>query len=492
MVISMSRKGLKVLLIAPSFSGYYDQSAFTEPLGLCYLAAVLEEEGHQARIIHQVLQDNVSDDEILLFAMEYSPDCIGISTFSENYGNGLNLSRKLKKILNVPIIFGGVHASTHPEIAHEPSIDGVVLGQGVQTFPEILARLAVGDDDWLESPWTAYLENNELKRGTIRLINDDVDSLPIPKRDDLPIEEYKIIPMLTMPYSRQRLLSIFTVWGCTYNRCRFCLVPKLYGGKRRARSAEKVLEEMVFLKDRFDVNFIHIADDDFCEDRERTILICQGMIEKRLKLKFGIMTRLDCLDHEILDLMEEAGLIMMSLGIETGTNEGLKKTQKGISIGEIQQRIELTRNRRIHVNGNYIIGFPWDTRETLSDAFRFILSLHIDTWGVNFLIPFRGTKIREIVDQEGLLENRNLSRYSYKEAIVRTRTLSRIELEQITHRMIRRYYFRWQYMRHIFWRMVRYPMMIPAAIEIFLWGMRKCSRFILKKSVSSVPSHYIN
>lgn len=470
---------MKVLFIQPNSPGCSEQVAFTEPLGICLLAALLERRGISTKIVHQIYPQYISDDQILELATEYEPDCIGISTITENYLLGLNLSKKLKKVFEVPIVFGGNHVTSYPEVVGEPSIDLGVLGHAIDSFPDIVEQLVKEEGDWKKNPSVAYESDGTMHIGKPGEYTGDLDLLPFSKRDGLPLELYKIYPMLMLPPSRQRVLSMYTAWGCKYC-CEFCLVPVLFEGKWAAQSSSRVLGELEAMKDRFDMNFVHFHDDDFCADVDRAAALCQGLIDRRLDVKFGMMTRADHLTRDLLDLMEEAGLMLLTLGIEGGTEDGLIKTKKGITQQMIRQQLDLTRNRGIQINTNYVVGFPWDSRETLEEAFRFILKLPLDSWGVNFFIPFKELEIRKTMDEEGLIDCVDFSKFSFKEAIVRTRFLSRQELEKITRKMIVRFYFRLSYLLWLVRRACRNPQMIRSIIEVFIWGVSRRSRFLLK------------
>ena len=360
-----------------------------------------------------------------------------------------------------------------------PSIDLVVRGHGIETLPSILKRMAGGTRDWKGIRGIAYASDGQLNVGNPCMIKEDLDRLPIPRREGLPVSSYKIMPMLLLAPSHQRILSVYTAWGCKY-RCSYCLVPQIYGGGWFAQSPERVLEELRFVKEHHDINFVHFHDDDFCMDVDRVAKICNGMIERNVNLKFGMMTRFDHLNKDIVDLMERAGLIMVTLGIEAGTEEGLRAIHKGLTLKKIRQALEITRNRKMQVNGTYMIGFPWESREQILEAFKVICSLPLDTWSLNTLIPFKGLKIRERMEREGLIESRNIARYSYKQVVVRTNYLQSDEIRVLTRYLLTRYYFRFSYIYWLIRRMVRYPVMFRSSIEIFLWGVTRRSRLLFQ------------
>jgi anaerobic magnesium-protoporphyrin IX monomethyl ester cyclase len=470
---------MRVLLIAPRFSGYQEQVAFLEPTGLCLLAAVLEKAGHQTRILHQLTPEQLPDERIVRIATEFEPDCIGLTSFTENSRIAVELAARLRTVSSAPIIYGGVHATYYPEIASLPQIDAVVMGQGVETFPRILARLAEGRAGWDGIPGVAFEREGRVVQGDIQGIGGDLDSLPIPKRDDLPIDAYKVYPVLFMAPSRQRMMSVYSAWGCKYN-CSFCTIPKLYQRRWDAQSPDRVMEELRVLKHKFKANLIHFHDDDFLMDRRRVTEICEKMIAENLDLKFSMMTRFDHLDREILDLMERAGLIMGTFGIEAGTEEGLRELRKSLRREQIREALTLLADRNVQVNCTYMIGFPWETMESILEAFEFIKGLQMDTWSLNVLIPFRGAPIRETLDREGLIVDDDLSKYSYKQVVVRTRTLSRERLRDLVRALLRRYYFRKEYVIHVLKRMARHPVMIRPLVEIFLWGIIRRHRLIFE------------
>ena len=125
---------MKVLLIAPRSSYWQSQFVFCEPMGLSYVGAAAQEAGHEVRILQQLTSQNPPDEFIVETAGSFAPDVIGVSVLSDSYPISLDLVRRIRKVSSALVVYGGKHASIHPEIAADDEVDVAVIGEGEEPF----------------------------------------------------------------------------------------------------------------------------------------------------------------------------------------------------------------------------------------------------------------------------------------------------------------------------------------------------------------------
>ncbi len=173
----------------------------------------------------------------------------------------------------------------------------------------------------------------------------------------LPLKHYRA-PLVKGSYA-----FVVTSRGCP-GGCRFCIKHVSYGQSVRFRSPENVLEELEYLVS-LGVHSVHMYADLFTVSREQVVGICEGILERNLKLRWTCNSRVDFVDPEMLHLMHRAGCWMISWGIESGNREILRRVRKGITPEQVEQALRWSREAGIHNWGYFIIGLPGETEETI-------------------------------------------------------------------------------------------------------------------------------
>lgn len=351
---------MKVLLVYPT-----DKNLSTEPsLGLMYLASVLREAGHEPRIIE-------GDSEAI--KNEKKPDAVGITCMTSMYREIVKMRDYFHK-WDVPLIFGGPHATVLPEslLADGNFKDYVVVGEGEKTLLKIL-------DGKLE----AGIVQGELTQ--------DLDSLPFPARDLIPKK-----------YLRHHKTTILASRGCP-NNCSFCqpTLRKLFGTKIRRRSIDNLMQEIDECGERFGIRHFEFFDDTFTSDRGWTLDFASAM--KQRKGTFEMLTRVDTVDFELLKSLKEAGLTRIALGVETGSQSILNSYCKGIKVEQSREAMKMCNALGLRVHGYFMLGALDETQETIRETKEFIKQSNFDTIFVTVTTPMPGTRLYEQASKEGRL-----------------------------------------------------------------------------------------
>ena len=299
----------------------------SQPVGLLSIAAVLRQQGHQVAV-HDCKLDLQSLPARLV---HFEPDVVGIRTLSPYLKVLEYLAAMIHRLLpGIPLVLGGPHANADPEHALRlAGADCAVLGEGELTFPELLGPLL--DRTPLHGvDGVAFLDDEEFVRTTPRQPIQDLDSLPMPAWDLVPMELYFSLHHAgTAPSGRT--VTIFTSRGCPF-RCAFC--HNIFGKRFRARGSEAVLEEIRWLHRTYGIEEFEIHDDAFNTDLQRLDRICHGLQQdnQNILLAFPNGLRGDRLPREALIDLRLAGTHHIALSPETASPRLQKMLGKGIAL----------------------------------------------------------------------------------------------------------------------------------------------------------------
>jgi radical SAM superfamily enzyme YgiQ (UPF0313 family) len=220
----------------------------------------------------------------------------------------------------------------------------------------------------------------------------DLDALPWPAYKFVPIEKYWV--------HGQKLLSVITSRGCPY-KCPFCVATEMFGQRFRARSAKNVLDELQWLKEEYGAEGVAFQDDTLTFDKKRAMDICDGMIERKLNLRWGCGTRADVVTKELLDKMAKANCDEVMFGIESGCERMRAELKRGVTNQHIENAIRWAKEAGMFVTVSVILGYPGETKESLQETLDFVRKIAPDDAWLCHATPFPGTHLREIVEQNG-------------------------------------------------------------------------------------------
>ena len=211
----------------------------------------------------------------------------------------------------------------------------------------------------------------------------DLDSLPIPMHELLPLQKYRM-PLIKGPFT-----FIVTSRGCPAG-CTYCIKHVSYQFSTRVRSPELIMQEMWRLKE-LGINNIHMYSDLFTVSREQVIELCQRMIDEKINIHWTSNSRVDFVDEEMLDLMGKAGCRLISWGIESGNEQILKHARKGAYPDKAERALRWAKKAGIMNWGYFIIGLPGETEETIRQTIDFAKKLPLDIALFHVAAPYPGT-----------------------------------------------------------------------------------------------------
>jgi radical SAM superfamily enzyme YgiQ (UPF0313 family) len=379
--------------------GYQDQGN----LGMGYLAAVLQQRGH----IVQMIDVRDGPDKITERLVARPPLVVGFSLIFQVF---LPQFRRVASDLRDAGITSHFTIGGHfPSLCHDetlaqfPELDSVVRYEGEVTLVDLVERLIAGRD-WHDTPGIAYLRDGEVVDNEPRPLVQDLDSLPFPYRqfDPSTIGGFPTLPLLA---SR----------GCA-RRCSFCSIHMFYrnapGKVVRVRRPDKVIEEMLHLYRHHNVRVILFQDDDFPlwgpAGRRWADELVGRMHDAGLvnRVVWKISCRAEYVEHDLFAMLRDAGLFLVYMGIESGTEQGLEVLNKELTAEENLRAVEILKQLGVHVGYGFMLFDPTSTFESVRENLNFLRQMVGDgRAGATFsrMLPYGGTPIRDALKQQGRL-----------------------------------------------------------------------------------------
>ena len=380
---------MRVSLVSPKWNEMVNSYP---PLGLAYLAAVLEHEGHEVRVHDFGLHPGVGVSEQIAGVVQFDPALVGITAMTNTYHSAAETAGLLKERLNCPIVFGGPHATVFPErVAGEPFVDYVVYGEGEETLLELVRALQTEGPTPSEGTLgriegLCYQAYDRLQRNPQRPLIHDLNTLPFPARHLIDLKAYP----LYAPDGEQ-MITVLSSRGCPYN-CSYCF-KGIVGRTYRQRSPDNLMAELRQVIDRYGIRNIYFIDDMFTIDRTRLKAIGERIIDEDLGIRWQCLARVDSVDPEVLDVMYRSGCRQVHFGIESGNDEILEAIGKRINKAQVRRAVAWTAQTVIRSKGYFMLGLPGDTEETMHQTIEFAAELDLDDAMFSLTTPFPGTRL---------------------------------------------------------------------------------------------------
>ena len=451
------------------------------PIFLAYTVALLKEAGVETGFLDAVC-DDLGIEAYAAEVARIQPDFIAMESSTPSIDHDLESVRRIKALLpGTFIALMGSHATYfHQQILQDnPEVDAIIRGEFEITTRETALALKRGTP--LSSVAGLTIRENGAPRvNPDRPFDFDLDRWPYPDREVVPIGKYQ-----TAQYQGVKGTFMLSSRGCPH-RCTFCLWPgTMVGRDFRVRDPESVVAEMEHLVRNHGVDDIYFDDDTMTIDRERLLKICRLIQERDLKVHWISMGRVDTVDEELLTEMRKAGCDNMYLGVESGSEEILKRLKKGISLSQVVRAFQLARRAGIKTQAFFMLGGPGETKETLKQTIEFAIRLDPDNAQFAAAVPYPGTEMYEESLRKGYLKASSWEDYAARDIVLETETLSRLDLEKARLEAYRRFYLRPRFILRTasrltslreFRRVLRGTMSIVSRLAYFSKNVRKKAR----------------
>jgi anaerobic magnesium-protoporphyrin IX monomethyl ester cyclase len=425
----MERQMKALLINAPLYmQGIY--KSFSPPLGLLYLAAVLEKEQIEVKVIDGDQEEDIYNC-LKKTIVNYQPDLVGISALSLTFAAAVKIGKFVKDIHPGSLLFmGGYHPTFHAQeiLENYLFVDLVIRGEAEETILEI-----ANEQDLSSISGLTYRKNGQIIHNSERPLIDDLDKLPFPARHQ--IKKYKYTYASAFRWSDprrywwtdlQRFASIVTSRGCPF-QCIYCS-NSVFAKKFRARSANNVFRELEGLvREGWDRFFF--VDDNFTAYPKRVIDLCNRILDLGREVKWFCMGRVDTASEELYELMARAGCRLILFGVESGSQRILDYYNKRTTVAQAREALRLAKKSGMDVMASLIIGAPIETFDDIKETLKLIKSEDIDFIEVNNLAVLPGTwlwnksaeagRINPETDWERILYTRDFYKHLSSEVMKR-------------------------------------------------------------------------
>ena len=410
---------MKILLIDPPFKRFTGLASFYFPIGLAYLAAQIRNAGYEASIydVDAVKKQNSLDfsneynklelyrrclndsqhpvwDEIREILNSVEPDLVGITAMTTKFGSVLKTAEIVKQANpELLVVTGGPHPTLLPEqTLKSKNIDIVVRGEGERTLLNLIGAISQRKE-LSHIKGISFRRNSRIHHNPPEDFIDNLDQIPFPARDLL---------MNLQNYTSEDMGVIMSSRGCPFN-CSYCC--HMWQKKVRNRSIDNILAEIKEVQTEYKTSQFEFKDDSFTINRKRIMDLCNSIISEGLKINWSCSTRVDLLDDELIAKMKKSGCNVIKLGIETGSQDILEQTKKGVTFQQIRETTRLLNKNRIFWSGYFMVGLPTETREDILKTYEFMKELNPYYAGLGVYNPFPQTELFDQAVSMGILHS---------------------------------------------------------------------------------------
>ncbi len=434
---------MKVLLINP-ITSERGMFAATPNLGLGYLATALRKSGFEVDIWDGMKKDmTTSKLEERLKRIDYDAAGIQVYTCSiEEAQKTLSIVKSLNP--KVVRIIGGAHISGDSEIAmNQLDADYAFRGEAEIGLPKLLKKVS-GEEgfEYKDIHHLIWRENGKIIRNELRPI-EDLTSLGLPSWDLIDPNEYPNAPIGAF-VKNFPVATISCTRGCPHH-CTYCANSLIMGRRLRARTPESVLEEIEMLYKDYGVKEFQIIDDCFTSKKSLAVSVCEGIIEKGLKIGFTFPNgvRVESLNEEMLKLLERAGCYSIGMAIESGSQRIIDHMKRRQKIESIREKADLVnRITKIRMTGFFIVGYPAEEREDILKTIKLAKELPLKRAQFTIWIPVPGSEMTEKLKREGKLNIKKLSGVVLNQINYIPENLTEDELQKLLRRAYLEFYLR--------------------------------------------------
>ncbi len=440
---------MKVLLINPknthviksNFPAEIDKETGPfAPLGLLYIAAFLKKSSRHAVDVLDMEMEDIDFFHLENIIKEDKPDIVGIYTTTFTLIDVYLTAQIIKEADNtIHITLGGPHINIYPdESISNKNIDSIILGEGEVAFSRLVdaleKKIGLGHINGL-----VYKD----KRGVIKTSAPrpiyDLDALPYPDRTMISYESYGNILSHDLPSA-----TMISGRGCPHS-CIFCYHSSL-GKDVRLRSVDNIISEIENCLN-LGIKDIFFYDDTFVLNKQRTIDICNAIIDRGFKMPWGIRTRIDSVNKDILTKLKQAGCQRIHFGVEAGTSKILSVLNRRMSIAQIKEGFRLTRETGIKTLAYFMIGSPTEQLEDIQETIDFAIMLKPDYAHFSITMPLPGTDLYKMGLETRLFKNDFWKEFAISPSNIFSpqfwdKELSQEKMNQLLKYANRRFYFR--------------------------------------------------
>ena len=433
---------MKVLFVNPpqTASKYKFMGVIAPPLGIAYMAGVLQENNIDVEILDASAEDmDFKDVEKEL--LKRKPDLVALTALTPTIGRALETAQVVKETLpDSIVVMGGYHPTFNfIETLEDENVDIVIRGEGEYIMLNLVQALE--NQSSLHDVKGIVFEDKNSKEIVVNpeapLIQ-DLDELPFPALNLLPMKKYRLLDMDT------HMTTMITTRGCPM-QCSFCSSAAMHGKKIRERSVENIVDEIEYLKTNYDIDTIAFMDDTFTLKKRKVMAICDEILKRNIEIMWGCTSRVDTLDEKLLKKMKEAGCITIFIGVESADQQQLDNMCKNTTIAKIENAFKIAHKLKIRTIASVALGMPGDTKEIMNKTVKFVHKLKPNYAIYSLATPYPGTRFYKEAFEKNLIKIKDWSKYTLITPILETIDCSLNEMRKIQAKAFMKFYLRPHY-----------------------------------------------
>ena len=433
---------MKVLFVNPpqTASKYKFMGVIAPPLGIAYMAGVLQENNIDVEILDASAEDmDFKDVEKEL--LKRKPDLVALTALTPTIGRALETAQVVKETLpDSIVVMGGYHPTFNfIETLEDENVDIVIRGEGEYIMLNLVQALE--NQSSLHDVKGIVFEDENSKEIVVNpeapLIQ-DLDELPFPALNLLPMKKYRLLDMDT------HMTTMITTRGCPM-QCSFCSSAAMHGKKIRERSVENIVDEIEYLKTNYDIDTIAFMDDTFTLKKRKVMAICDEILKRNIEIMWGCTSRVDTLDEKLLKKMKEAGCITIFIGVESADQQQLDNMCKNTTIAKIENAFKIAHKLKIRTIASVALGMPGDTKEIMNKTVKFVHKLKPNYAIYSLATPYPGTRFYKEAFEKNLIKIKDWSKYTLITPILETIDCSLNDMRKIQAKAFMKFYLRPHY-----------------------------------------------
>ena len=403
------------------------------PLGLAYLASMVRD-AHDVRIVDSLAEDyNYGDVERII--KKYDPDVVGITSTTSMIPDAYVIAKIAKRYNeNVKIVMGGPHVTFLPERTFQecPYIDFIVRGEGELTFRELINSLE-RDGDPSNILGLSINLRDKVRNNPPRPLIKDIDTIPMPSYDLLPMEKYQA--------NGVRFGTVMTSRGCPFN-CAFCSSSLQFGKRWRGHSDSRVIEELKHLHEKYRIREIEFLDDTFTLNKHRAIRIARRIVKEGLDISWSASSRVDTFTEEVAEAMKKSGCHTIYFGIESGSRKTLNFIGKGITPEQSISAVKKAKRHKLRALGSFVIGFPEETKEDIKKTIKFSKKVGVDFAQFTIATPYPGTRLWKYASAKKLILTFDWRKYTTLDPVMKLKNFTSQQITKLLQKAYISFYLR--------------------------------------------------
>lgn len=361
------------------------------PLGILYISAYLQQHG----VEHEVFDSTFSTKKTFYeYILLHKPKHIGIYTNLMTKLNVLEIIRYAKQQLSdVTITLGGPDVRYNAENYLRQGADYIVMGEGEETLYE-LSEYVSGNHTTKETiAGIAYFDNDRFIENREREKIKDLNDLPIPNRGKIDLHLYLDA---WKKFHGKNAISVSTMRGCPYT-CKWCS-RAVYGLSYRRRSPEKVVDELLTIKQNYNPDSLWFVDDVFTISHKWLEKFRDELQKRKLLIPYECITRADRMNDDVIRMLKETGCFRVWIGAESGSQKVIDLMDRRVDVNQVRDMIRLSKKHQIEAGTFIMLGYPGETEQDIEETIHHLKESDPDHFTITVAYPIKGTELFQEIE----------------------------------------------------------------------------------------------